>query len=729
MAKKIKKLNKKTVCLIVCVAIFASCMVGIGLGYSYLNKVSFNLDSALTSTSAEKVSKPFEYSGYSSAEYTSYEKRSEYVEMDDGVKIAVDIYLPKGSKNDAKSFPTVFQLTPYGRAFTIPEELNLTQKLTMKIGVGTATNEIDRANSHDSVYGSSDTIVQTLLAYGYAYVCADVRGTGASYGTKVDFMPEMATDGKQLIDWMAKQDWCDGNVGMFGDSYLGYTQLVVAAEQPEALKAIFPEVVAFDGYSSEISPGGVFVQLYSDEDIQTLYEMNRYLPDQYVYPTTPVVDEDGDGELCDEIPLDLNGNGDFLDDYNYPEDPNDEPQYADGNKREHIYYMATYEHKDNLPYSSIGKMADFIDTDVNYTVKSTGQEYNLTAYTVSPAANIDKIMETDIAIYNHGAWMDTFITGTTQLYNTAKDTNPSKMVIDVGYHEITSPFWEYNNENESDSINAYAIELVRYYDRYLKGIENGIDTEDPIYIYNMNGDGWRSEKEFPLARQEETDYYFGTGNTLSTDKSDDGKDNYKVDLTHDSSFASEWYDYGVSRYVMADPDDLPYRTEADKKCLAYTTEAFKEDTEVTGYPIMSFFASSTASDTDFHVYLEDVDEKGNAILVTEGVLRGGFAKTYDNDTMLQGKDIDVLPDLPWHGYEEGQYNSKIFEDRNIVKLTFELFPTSWTFKSGHSLRISIACSNSPTFENNSAVDENTVVTIYRDSEHPSKVTLPIIPQE
>lgn len=545
--KEAKKLSKKSICIIVCAAIVVSCLAVLGKVYSMLQPNN-KLTMSLADNSEKKVSEPFKYSGYSTAEYTSYTKQSQYVEMDDGVKIAVDIYLPSGGSGDVSSFPTVFQFTPYGRAFTVPEKTNLAQKVAMNISLGTADNNIDRANSHDSVYGSSDTIVQTLLSYGYAYVCADVRGTGASYGTKVDFMPEIATDGKQLIDWMAGQDWCDGNVSMFGGSYLGYTQLVIAAEQPEALKAIFPEVVAFDGYSSEISPGGVFVQLYSDTDTQTLYEMNNYLPDEYVYPTSPVVDEDGDGELWDGIPLDL------------------------------------------------------------------------------------------------------------------------------------------------------------------------------------DGDGWRFENEFPLARQIETDYYFGSDNVLSKTEPISGKDEYKVDLTQDSSFESEWSDYGVSRYVMADPDEVPDRTELDSKCLTYTTSAFSEDTEVTGYPIMSFYASSTSGDADFHVYLEDVDEKGNAVLVTEGVLRAGFAELYDNDTMLQGKDVDVLPDLPWHGYEEGQYNSEIFADGNTVKLEFELFPTSWTFKEGHSLRISIACADTPTFETNSALNEDTVVTIYRDSLHPSKVTLLIIPE-
>ena len=722
--KKYKKL------VITCICVAAALVIGGGVLHYWLYPGNVT-SMSLASDSTEQVSEPFNYSGYSEAEYDSYTKQSEYVEMDDGIKIAVDIYLPAdGPDTDTGSYPVVFQYTPYGRAYTIPEEMNLIDKIKMRIGIGTADQTMDRANSHDTVYGSSDTIVQTLLSYGYAYVCADVRGTGASYGVKVDFMPEIATDGAQLVDWIAQQDWSDGNVGMFGGSYLGYSQLAVAGEEPEALKAIFPEVVALDGYSTEMRPGGVFCELYSSEDFQTLYEMNNYLPDDYVYPTAPVVDEDGDGEYWDEIPLDLDEDGDFLDDYNYPEDPDDEPQYADGNSREHIYYLATYDHKDNVPYNTLGPLAEYIDTDVD--LGSGEHAYTFDAYEVSPAAFIEGIMDSGIAVYNHGSWMDTFITSTTELYDTMEETNPSKMVIDPGYHETESPYWEYCGEDEDAGIKAYAIELVRYYDRYLKGIENGIDTEAPVYIYNMNGDGWRAENEFPLARQVETDYYLGQDATLTTDAEsvEPGSDDYQVDLTHDSSYESQWYDYGVSRYMMAAPDEVPDRTEKDESCLTYTTEAFTKDTEVTGYPIINFYASSTSDDADFYIFLEDVDEDGNAILVTEGVLAGGFAETYDNDTMILGGStgIDVLPDLPWHGFEEEQYNDAIFADGNIAEYTVDLFPTSWTFKEGHSIRISIACANTPTFATNDALTEDTVVTIYRDEEHPSKITLPIIPE-
>ncbi len=685
---------------------------------------------SIASTSEERISRPFEYSGYTKPEYSSYTKRSEYVTMPDGVKLAVDIYLPAGERTEQPSFPVVFQYTPYGRAFIIRES-SLLKRVGMRYAIGTAEPMVDRANSHDTVYGSSDTVIQTLLSCGYAYVCADMRGTGASYGTKVDFMPQIADDGKALIDWMASQDWCDGNVGMFGGSYLGYTQLVTAAKQPEALKCIIPEVTAFDGYTGEIRPGGIFLWAYSQQDMQIFLEHNCDLPEEYCYPTAPVIDEDGDGDYADEIPLDLNGNGSFLDDYSYPEDPDDEPRYADGKKREHIYYLATREHLQNVPYNDLGGQAKCLDTELTFG------ELTVSAYDVSPVANLDKIMESGIAVFNHGGWMDAFTRGTTELYCTLEATNPSRMVIDPGYHMGTSPFWSYCGENEAESVKAYALEYLRFYDHYLKGVDNGIDTEAPVYIYNMNGDGWREENEWPLARQTELDYYLGADLSMGPDRSGTGADLYTVDFSHISDWGT---DYAQNRQVMETPDELPYRTEYDKKCLCYTSAPLSADMEITGYPMVDIFVSSTADTGDFYFYLEDVDASGNALLVTEGELNASFAQLWDNDTVILSgsKNIDVLPELPWHGYEESQENSEVFSNGTVVELLVDLMPTSWVFKSGHSIRLSIACANNTIFEltpslapENKADDIQNIIpeiTIYRDEEHPSRIILPVIPR-
>lgn len=530
---------------------------------------------------------------------------------------------------------------------------------------------------------------------------------------------------------MAEQRWCDGNVGMFGGSYLGYSQLAVAAQQPEALKCIIPEVVPLDGYTGEIRPGGVFLWSYSQQDMQTYLEYNCYMPDNWIYPTAPVVDEDGDGDLLDEIPLDLDGDGNFLNDYNYPDDPDDEPQYADGNKREHIYYLASYEHLENVPYSDLGPDTEYIDSEWTYEGKT------LTSYDVSPSAGLQEIMDSGIAVYNHGGWMDPFVRGTTELYNTLKDSNPSKLIIGPDYHMGTSPFWEYCGSNEEDELTTYGERWIRFYDYYLKGEENGLDEEAPVQIYVMNGEGGRDEQEWPLARQQEKEYYLNANGTLTTTQGEDGQDNYTVDFTHSSQWENDGW--AANRWLMETPDTLPYRTEMDEKCLTYTSSAMTEDTEVTGYPMIALWVSSTADTGDFYVYLEDVDEDGNAVLVTEGVLNAQFHELQDNNDMILGGDssINVQPDLPWHGYEEDEADLDVFADGEIVQLTMDLFPTSWVFKAGHSIRISIACADYPTFEltpelspTNDPDDPDNIIpeiTVHRTEVYSSKITLPIIP--
>jgi predicted acyl esterase len=562
-----------------------------------------------------------------------------------------------------------------------------------------------------------------------------MRGTGASYGSKIDFSPKFAEDGFELINWIEKQNWSNGNVGMFGGSYLGYSQLVTAAKAPAALKCIFPEVVPLDGFSGEIRPGGIFLWAYSKQDLQVYLEHGYNLPDEGIYPVAPVIDEDGDGKFDDEIPLDLNNNGTFLDDYSYPENPDNPPQYADGNEREHFYYLAVHEHLTNIPYGDLGPNTIFIDSEWEFN--DGHSTISATAFDVGPASALNVVMESGIPIYNHGGWMDPFIRGTMELYATLKDTNPSKLVVDAGYHEGYSPYWEYFGENEEKILQKYGIEMLRYYDHYLKGIKNGINTESPVLIYNMNGEGWRTENEWPLARQELTKYYFNESGVLNTQISNSGSDLYTVDYEHDS----RWGSYKTNRWQMFEPDELPVRTEMDKLCLTYTTAPLAKDTEVTGHPIVEFWASSTANNGDFFFYLEDVDENGEAILVTEALLRAGFNELYDNNTMIMDgiTGVDVLPELPWHGYKKSQYNDNVFENDNIVQLTVDLLPTSWVFKDGHSIRVSIACADWPTFEilqelspSNDPSDPNNIVpdiTIFRDADHPSSIMLPIIPRQ
>ncbi len=646
-----------------------------------------------------KVSRPFKYSGYTKPEFKGSRRFSTYVPMSDGVKLAIDVLVPtKGP--DRKRFPVVLQYTPYQRSQIDPK-------------TGRVAGAMEKVFSH------------YLTSHGYALVMADMRGTGASTGWLLDFMPRIAADGGELVDWIARQLWCDGNVGMMGGSYLGWSQIATAGQQPKALKVIIPAVVPLDGYTGEVYPGGIHAQGMVKRWAGKMYYSlrNYYRPEKDDLPTTPVVDEDEDGELADEIPLDVNGNGTFLDD-GFP------PKYADGQEREHIYYLATKDHEKDYGLETWAPKGMFIDGET---------PLGLTAYDLSPSAHVPGVMKSGIAVHNVGGWFDGFTRGTFELFCTMRKTNPSRIIIAPAYHDILGgPFWAYFRENTFFVTQQILAELRRICDHHLKGIENGIDAEPPIYIYVMHGGGWRFENEWPLKRRVPTKYLLGPEHSLVTQPGSEGADSYKADFTHDSRYGDNRGNRMLS-LAGGTPNALPIRTEKDKQCLCYTSAPMAQDIEVTGHPLVRLHVSSTAAHGDVFAYVEDVDPKGKVILVSEGQLRAGFAKLHENDMMIFGgkRKIEVLPELPWHGYEKDHYVDGILADGKIVELVFDLQPTAWVFRKGHRIRLAIACADHPTFRLHPKLSpadkpnakENIVptITVHRTSTHRSHVELPVIP--
>jgi len=314
-------------------------------------------------------------------------------------------------------------------------------------------------------------------------VAADMRGTGASTGWYMDFMPELGEDGKELVDWIAAQPWCNGNVGMAGGSYLGWSQTATASHIPRALKCIMPAVIPLDGYTGEIYPGGIYLQGFLKGFSKFMYRMHRNYYDHNggSRPTKPAVDEDGDGDLADEIPLDLNGDGSFLDEP-YP------PVYRDGKPRQNFYFKATRDHdRGNVDYAAWASRLFFLDAPT---------PLRCTVYQLSPSAHVPGLIRSRVPIYNVGGWFDAFARGSFELFSTLRHTNPSKLIIAPGYHNLSSgPFWKYLGEDGDAIDKQLLLEHLRFFDRYLKGIQNGIEKEPPIYIYVMNGGGWRFENE------------------------------------------------------------------------------------------------------------------------------------------------------------------------------------------------------------------------------------------
>jgi putative hydrolase, CocE/NonD family len=653
-------------------------------------------------TASQAAGLPFDHSSLKGPIYASLEKRSEYVTMPDGTRIAVDLYLPRQGPPKER-FPTIFQYTPYQRASINPE-----------------TGEVKDLRTSG--------LAPFFTGHGYAVVVADMRGTGASTGWLMDFMPEIGADGRHLIDWIAAQPWSDGKVGMSGGSYLGWAQTATAAQRPAALKCIAPAVVPLEGYTGQVYPGGIFLQGFIKRWSEFVYlrRRNTFDPGQGDYPTAPVVDEDGDGELKDEIPLDRNGNGSFLDE-GFP------PRYRDGKPRQHLYYLATKEHHErNYDYAAWSRAVRFIDVP---------SPLGYTAFQLGPNAHIGAIMRSGLPIYHFGGWFDGFARGTFELYATLEGQNPQKLAMFPAYHPlIRGPFWEHFGHDPNSVKQLLLNEHLRFLDRYLKGIPNGIEREPPLTLYVMNGEGWRFEREWPLKRQVLTRYYLDAQGRLSTERLGEGSDTYRADLGHDSSYGKN----GGNRWLAmagSPPDQLPWRTQKDPQALVYQTEVLIQAIEVTGHPIAHLALSSSADYGDFFVYLEDVDAENRVLLVTEGQLRAEYALLFDNDAIVSkhNRHIDVKPELPWHGYERRHYRNQPLANGEVLELVIDLQPTSWVFRPGHRIRVAIAAADHPTFElhprlspaNDPKNPRNIVptITVHRRAGHASYIELPVIPKE
>ncbi len=663
---------------------------------------------AVTDTSNGRVSEYFKYSGYSAPEYRSFSKETTFVAMHDGTKLAVDVFLPKdGPKQD--KFPAIFIFTPYGRSYLYPQ-MAWYEKIAARITRGTWGPVFDYSAKYD---------IKLFLSHGYAIVVADMRGTGASCGVQIPFTPVLAEDGKEMVDWIGSRPWSSGKVGMTGQSYLGWIQLMTAAKHPKALACIMPEMIVSEGYTEGIRPGGIdaiaWIERYS-KFLQYL-NLNRFDPASMSLPTTPAVDEDNDGDLADEIPLMKNGS--FLD--------CGAPRYSDGKKRQDLYFTATKEHEKDILFNFfIRKNAPYFDSTAPEIIGDTRFVES------SPGYYLKEIIASGIPVYNVGGWFDGFTKGTTKLYATMEGKTATRLSMAPRFHYypfVTRQYKDYFGY-EGEYMKQVATERLRFFDFYLKGIQNGIDIEPRVNIYVMNS-GWRTENEWPLKRQKVTPFYFDSKGGLSPKADSKGSDRYRVDFTHSSSYGKNSVNRWLMMYV---PDGLMDRTVLDKKCLTYETEILKTDMEVTGHPVADIWVSSNKNDGDFFVYLTDVDESGRSLYVTEGELRAGWEHEYDNDDQVLGK-IDIKPELPWHGYKKGQYTENPFAGGRVVELRFDLMPTSWVFKKGHRLRIAIACADYKNFEMNPYLCSGnepgdcpeTVVSINHAEAYPSRIELPLIP--
>ena len=548
------------------------------------------------------------YCGFTEPRFDDWQCVSQYVAMRDGTRLAVDIMHPVSAGVLVEEpLPAIWTHTRYQRA-------SLTRE-----------GEVETLAEH------WDPWLFQVIAQGYVVLCVDVRGGGASFGVnRGQFPDDESRDAYDLTEWIAEQSWCDGNVGMYGRSYMGITQYFAASEKPPHLKAIFPEMASFDHYGY-VYGGGVFRDSSRFNWQLLVGNLDQSIAlswkDDYQGPVAPV-DEDKDGELLKS---------------------------------------ALREHRQNHNWYRLLESCPFRDS----AATGTGEVLHETR---SPGSRLAAVEDFGVPMYHLAGWYDMFPRDTFLWF--ANAANPQKLVIGPWFHVDTHGL-------------DTAAEHLRWYDHWLKGVANGVMDEAPIHYWVIDapvGQEWRSTDVWPLAEEQPTAFYLDAGPSGSVGSVNDGRlgydmssgsDTYRVDSTTTTGVTNRWANAngGATGY--------PDMTANDEKGLTYTTSVLEQPIEVTGHPVVYLWVSTSAEDGDFYAYLEDVQPDGFSQYVTEGVLRASHRALGEAPWNHLG--------LPYHS---GLATDTQPLPDDLVELVFDLHPTSKIFRAGHRIRLTIVGADS-----------------------------------
>lgn len=251
--------------------------------------------------------------------------------------------------------------------------------------------------------------------------------------------------------------------------------------------------------------------------------------------------------------------------------------------------------------------------------------------------------------------------------------------------------------------------LVRWFDHFLKGVDNAVDRDPAVRYYVMGaigeegapGNQWRTADDWPL-KTSATAFYLQDGGNLSTNAPQEmvAATSFLADPLHPNSIPARGFPGAADARVFEKQDQV--RT--------YSTEPLEQPTEWTGQVRAELYVSSSARDTDFIVRVSDVYPDGRSILIADYIRRARYRDGFE-------KEVFMDPD-------------------KIYKVAFDIGWMSQIFNSGHRIRVTVASTGAPFFEPNPNTGEpltiefpeKTVVAtnrVYHNSQYSSRVIAPV----
>jgi putative CocE/NonD family hydrolase len=509
------------------------------------------------------------------------------------------------------------------------------------------------------------TTFQHAVERGYAVVVQDVRGRYESDGNFVAYQQE-GHDGYDTIEWAAAQPWSNGSVGTFGLSYPGAVQWLAAVENPPHLKAMVP-AMTFSTPQNFFFAWGTWDMSWID------WIWNTQGPNARVKKTLP-------GPRTDE----------------------------EATNSWKTVGPAAYR---KLPLSDLKELKDIAP----YYYEWLRHPMDDAWWDWAELRN--KYQNVNAAVLNLSAWYDDnygpegATTNFAGLLKTRVGNDPrTHLLLGPWVHGVDSTAKAKSGEREF-AANAridYDETILRWFDHYLRGIDNGIDKEKPVRYFVMGDDQWRESDTWPPSAKQTSFYLIPTADHTKPGpgilSSSPGR------ARGNTSFRSDPAEPVTNPYASSGAHD--YRIFADRQdVLTFDSAPLEQSTEVTGPITAQVFVSCDCRDLDLWVHLLDVAPEGAAFnLMSPGlnVLRASYRDAKRRQLLTPGK---------------------------IYRLDLDHLITSNVFRKGHRIRVQISGSFFPNFSRNlqtgeletsSAKMQAATIRIHHDDDHQSRIILPVV---